>query len=349
MLEAIPASAVRKRLQLPRKPSRKAGATLGDVARAAGVSTASASRALGRPEAVSAPVRERVLAAARRLNYIPNLAARTLAGRRSGVVGLLVDNLSEPLAAAVACSLDRALERAGFTLAIATGVAKSADAPSRVRSLLGRGMDALVSWESAFPSSSEAQRGSASIPWLVFGENGETAATLSASLGRRRGAVLGCRYLASLGHTRLAILARPNALATRAAREALGAATLLVAETDGGCSGAEGMRAAFQMLFDRRDAPTAMLCASDLQAASALRECHRRGIAVPRELSIVGFGDSELARETWPALTTLRIPVEEIGVWAAQAILLMLQGDTPEPLDPAPKLVVRESTAEAPS
>ncbi|HEX7270884.1 MAG TPA: LacI family DNA-binding transcriptional regulator [Casimicrobiaceae bacterium] len=333
---------------MERETSRRPVAALGDVARAAGVSTASASRALSRPEAVSAHLRARVLAAARRLNYVPNLAARTLAGRRSGVVGLLVDNLSEPLAAAVACSFDRALEQAGFTLAIATGAAKNADASRRMRTLLGRGVDALVSWETALPSSSEAQGGSASIPWLVFSESDEAAATFSAGIGRRRGAVLGCRYLASLGHSRLAILASPNAPTARAAREALGTATLLVAQVDCGRSGAEGIRAAIQTLFDRRDAPTALLCASDLQAASALRECHRRGIAVPRELSIVGFGDSELARETWPALTTLRIPVEEIGAWATQTILLSLHGGTPEPFDPAPKLVVRESTAEAP-
>ncbi|HTP46883.1 MAG TPA: LacI family DNA-binding transcriptional regulator [Casimicrobiaceae bacterium] len=333
---------------MEQKAPRKPAAALRDVARAAGVSTASASRALSRPEAVSAHLRERVLAAARRLDYVPNLAARTLARRRSGVVGLLVDDLSEPLAAAVAGSLDRALEKAGLTLAIATGVAKGAETAGRVRTLLGRGVDALVSWETALASSAEEQRESASIPWLVFGESDESPATLSAGVGRRSGAVLGCRYLASLGHTRLAILARQNAPAARAAREALGTATLLVAEADCGRSEAEGMRAAIQTLFDRHDAPTAVLCASDLQAASALRECHRRGIAVPRELSIVGFGDSDLARETWPALTTLRIPVEEIGAWAAQAILLMLQGDTPEPLDPAPKLVVRESTAEAP-
>jgi DNA-binding LacI/PurR family transcriptional regulator len=262
---------------------------------------------------------------------------------------MFVDMLSEPLAAAVACSVDRALERAGYSLVIATGTVGDVDASRRVRSLIGRGVDALLSWEGTLPSLRKTSPGAQAIPWLAFSDSDATAGTFRAGVGRRKGAVLACRYLLSLGHLRVGAIGSTDGAATSALRETLGAgaARLLTAEPGDGRPEMDAVLA-MQTLLDATDAPTAILCSSDLQAATLLRECHRQGVAVPRELSIVGFGDSGLARQTWPALTTVRLPVEEIGAWAAEAIVVMLRGGAPGAFDPLPKLVVRESTAEAP-
>jgi DNA-binding LacI/PurR family transcriptional regulator len=281
---------------------------------------------------------------------VPNLAARTLAGRRSGVVGMIVGTLTDPLAAAVACAVDRALDRAGYTLAIATGGASDAEVSSRVRELLGRGVDALLSWEGSLPPAGRAAGRAQHVPWIAFGESGETAGAVPAEIGRRKGAVLTCRYLASLGHARVGAISTVDAAGTSAMRETLGASggKLLTPEPRGRDAAPEEVREAARAVLDLPEPPTAVVCSSDLHAAMVLRECHRRGIDVPRELSIIGFGDSELARETWPALTTLRVPTEEIGAWAAKALVAMLRGVVPAAFDPAPKLVIRESTAEAP-
>ena len=320
--------------------------TLSDVARAAGVSTASASRALRRPDAVSAALRERILAAAERLGYVPNLAARTLAGRRSGVVGMLVETLSDPLAAAVTCAVDQALDRSGYSLAIATGGSSAANASARVRELLGRGVDALVSWEGAPSAGRTAVTTGKAVPWLAFDESGETAGAFLAAIGRRKGAMLACRYLVSLGHGRIGGLGRVEPALASAIREMLDTigGELLTPGPQDSRADAEAGRTAARALLDLPRPPTAVICSSDLQAAAVLRECHRLGIAVPGQLSIIGFGDTALARETWPALTTLRVPAEEIGTWAADAVVAMLRGVAPTAFDPAPKLVVREST-----
>ena len=107
--------------------------TLRDVARAAGVSTASASRALARPQAVSEELRGRILAAAGRLGYAPNLAARALVAGRSGLVAMLVDTLIEPLAAAAVAEMQRSLGREGYSLIIATTGGVREEALARAR------------------------------------------------------------------------------------------------------------------------------------------------------------------------------------------------------------------------
>jgi LacI family transcriptional regulator len=99
------------------------------------------------------------------------------------------------------------------------------------------------------------------------------------------------------------------------------------------------------MLLDRSDRPTAIACASDIHALAVLRECRARGIEVPGDVSVVGFGDTELARHTWPSLTTVRIAVADLAAGAVATLVAMLAAETVEMPGPAVKLVVRESTA----
>src|SRR5215468_1404927 len=122
--------------------------TLRDVARAAGVSTASASRAIARPEVVSEQLRERILAAAGRLGYSPNLAARALVARRSGLVAMLLDAPIEPLRAAALAAIERELARAGYALLVATARGPE-DALARSGDLLGRGVEGVICWSAA--------------------------------------------------------------------------------------------------------------------------------------------------------------------------------------------------------
>src|SRR5262249_26003816 len=95
------------------------------------------------------------------------------------------------------------------------------------------------------------------------------------------------------------------------------------------------------------NAPTALACGSDLVAAAALRECEAHGIAVPRRLSVIGFGDTELARHTRPILSTLRIPAAEAGVAGADFLLAALRGEALATPRLGTKVVARESTGPA--
>jgi LacI family transcriptional regulator len=320
---------------------------LRDVARAAGVSVASASRALARPEVVSAELRGRIGAAAERLGYVPNLAARRLAGSHSGLVGLLVSGSPDALAAAAVAAIDRQLGRVGYGLVVAH-CDGATGALARAREMLGRGVDALLAWDpsGALPAIADCAARH-STPWLVLGEAEETRAPGSGAVGRRRGAALGCRYLQSLGHQRFAAVEARAPGVAHGLRDALGRrakeAMVEPAPETGELPGA------LARMLDRRSPPTAVICGGDDRATAVLRACHAQGISVPGEVSVLGFGDSEAGRLAWPALSTVRVALDDVATGAAESLLSMLGGAAPGTIEGAVKLVVRESTAAPPS
>ena len=319
--------------------------TLRDVARAAGVSTASASRAIARPESVSEELRVRILAAAGRLGYAPNLAARALAARRSGLIGMLIDRHMEQLCAAVVAEIDQALSRAGYSLLVATTNGTAEESLARGREMLGRGVEALISWSAGDGIALEEYMAGRSVPWIVFDRPVRRAPALPATSGRGSGAVLACRYLLSLGHRRFGTVAAVGADIAEEVRAILGADEGTAIES---CSVADGSdldaaQAAAGELLDRAEA-TAIVCSSDLLALGALRECALRELSVPGEISLVGFGDSPLARCAWPPLTSVRVSAEEIAAATTEALGLLLAGGSPPPMEVGAKLVIRDST-----
>ena len=323
-------------------------AKLRDVARAAGVSTASASRALGAPHLVSPTLRARILAAAERLGYVPNLAARSLATRRSGLVGVLAGSLDEPLTAGLVEVLDTELRRAGYGIALAFVGRNAVETAARIRGLLAQGSEGLiVLTEAALSPDAVKTLEAHGVPCLILGQaDGNRSKD---GMGLRAGAVLAGRYLLSLGHRRIGVLPAERSGIDAALREALGTAAILLGAKPLGDRRNDGMQDALADLLDRSDPVTAILCQSDSQAMAALRACHAKGVAVPTQISIVGFGDTDLAKHTWPSLTTVRVSLNDIGTCAVAALLAMLGGEAVPAIEPAVKLVVRESTAAAPA
>jgi LacI family transcriptional regulator len=106
---------------------------------------------------------------------------------------------------------------------------------------------------------------------------------------------------------------------------------------------------ALARMLDRRSPPTAVICGGDDRATAVLRACHAQGISVPGEVSVLGFGDSEAGRLAWPALSTVRVALDDVATGAAESLLSMLGGAAPGTIEGAVKLVVRESTAAPPS
>ena len=165
----------------------------------------------------------------------------------------------------------------------------------------------------------------------------------SFSVGRRQGAVLAARYLQGLGHRRFAVIAHPDGDAADAVRQVLAAASLPVEVLDPGHD-VDAAQAAIGALLEQHEPPTAVICASDVQALAALRECAIRNVEVPQRLSVIGFGDAEFARRSYPALSTIRFAAAELGVRVAQAVLARLKGDESAVSEVAVKLIAREST-----
>jgi LacI family transcriptional regulator len=318
--------------------------TLRDVARAAGVSTASASRALAGEGSVSAELQARIMAAAARLGYQANLAARALVSGRSRLVGIVAETLADPLIAAVVEQLERGLSAHRYSTLLAT-----AGSPERslaaTRALIGRGAEALV-FAGLGPLPAEIDMVvTHKLPWLEVSD-APGAAELAIDVGRRQGGALAGRYLLELGHRCYGVVGR------RGAGVRLGVAGTL-AQSDSGrllpdtpirSEGPDSIGSAMRALLDGDERPTALICASDLEALAAVRECSMRGIIVPGDLAIVGFGDEEFARYVVPALTTIRVSAAAIGAHGAEMLLARLAGGLPLSFEPPVKLVVRHST-----
>ncbi len=275
-------------------------ATLRDVARAAGVSTASASRALAGEGSVSAELHARITAAAARLGYQANLAARALVSGRSRLVGIVAETLTDPLIAAVVEQLERGLGAHRYGTLLATGGSPERSLAA-TRTLIGRGAEALV-FAGVGPLPAELDLvATHKLPWLEVSD-APGAAGLGIDIGRRQGGALAGRYLLELGHRRYGVVGRRGA----AVRE--GVAGTLAASDSGrllpdiatGGESDDSIRSAMRALLDGDERPTALICGSDAEALAAVRECSMRGIIVPGDLAIVGFGATMSSRDTRP-------------------------------------------------
>ncbi|NEE03895.1 LacI family DNA-binding transcriptional regulator [Phytoactinopolyspora halotolerans] len=347
---------------------RGRGVTLADVAKAAGVSKTTVSNAYNRPDQLSAQLRGRVLDVASELGYPgPDPIAVTFSRRRAGAIGLVFDDpltfaLTDPAEVLFVTGIGEVCERAGVGLAfIPLGPHEDLirqtlvdgfichcdiDGDSRVDVAISRGLPVVVVDGPARPGAGHV------------------------GVEDREGAAAAARHLLELGHRRLAVLtaslhgdgfsgradlARQETARYHVSRERLGGyraeiegAGLRWADVPVVEASPYGREAAYHacaQLLDSSDRPTGLLAASDEFALGALRAAAERGIAVPEQLSIVGFDDAPPAAWSTPALTTIRQPHGEKGQAAAEQLL----GLRPiEDVTYSTELVVRSSTAPPP-
>ena len=310
--------------------------SLADVARAAKVSTASSSRALARPELVSEAVLARVSDAAALLGYVANAAARSLSTRKSGLIGAVLSDPADPVVLQMLEAAERSLSAHGVGILIRAARA-GAPAAACAQALAARGVDGLL-----FTLGRDAgpRAGSQAAPCRRMRAKARSASAAGEPI-ERRGLALACAYLQQLGHRRVGIIGRRRGEGARSARVIAGKATMHRTSADS-LDDAVAVRTAVQQLIE--NAATAIVASSDVAAAAALRECRALGLAVPRQISVTGCGDTPVARCLDPQLTSVRLPASASGQAAADWLVAALAGREfawPElPL----KLVVREST-----
>jgi len=337
-------------INIGKRRPRRGGcqATLTDVARAAAVSTASASRALSRPEAVSDELRARVSNAANTLGYIPNSAARALACRRPGSVGVVTGNFDDPGMAPALGALEARLTGAGWDLLLCSG-GKDATPLAGARALVSRGVGALVFMGVALPTELREVRGIQRLPCISVDRSDRTGFTANAGLDLGRAGKLIADYLGQLGHRCMAVVTDPRS----------GVGALLVEALRGDRDldrslpeimniGDEPIAEGILRWLALPNSPTAAICASDATALAVMHACARRGIDVPARLSVIGFGDSPLARWVSPALTSVRIPARAAGMAAADYLVARFADRIPELAEWPVKLVIRGSTGPLP-
>ena len=327
-----PARTRRRRANVPSQMPK-----LEDIARAAGVSTATVSRALNNPASVSEALREKVSNKVMELGYVPSGAARALASNRSFTVGAVIPTLNNAIFAASISAFEATLSAAGYTLLVTVSNYDQQHEIEQIRRLLERGVDALMVVGLDHLDEAWVLLERTNCPVVAIWGHDPDAPVPCMGFDNAAAAAAAVDHLVQLGHERIAMIAgvskgNDRAIARRrGVEEALRQHGLPVDPAlfvERPYSHADG-REAFAHLMDRGAPPTAIVCGNDVLAMGAIFEAQARGISVPGDVSIIGFDNLPITEHLQPALTTLDVPSQQMGEAAAEAITDYLRDGTP--------------------
>jgi DNA-binding LacI/PurR family transcriptional regulator len=338
--------------QDPVKIARRRAVTMDDVAREAGVSRALVSLVIRESPKVSEKRRTRVLAAAERLGYRPNVMARRLASRQTRTIGVLLDDLQNPFFPETVDGMFEAAEELGYQLLIGTGRRLAAGERSAVNAFLEHRADGIVLVSPRLKLAEILSIGR-TTPTVLVARSVRASTLDSVANDDVAGAKLALQHLAELGHTRIAHIDGGRAAGGPPRRAGYlremrqrGLAPWVV---PGDFTEAAGVCAA-ELLLGADELPTAVFAANDLVAAGALDRFEDAGLRVPEDISIVGYDNTFLAALHHMSLTTIHQPRPEIGRLALNTLVERIDGvrATAVHLKLEPTLVVRATTGPPP-
>lgn len=333
------------------------GTNLAKVAAHAGVSLATASRVLnGGARVVSESLRARVLAAAQELQYVPNAQAQALARASNAIVGVLVHDMSDPYFSEILRGIQRVATNANRLVITSNSYRDPERELEYVRLLHAHRVDALILAGSGLDTLEYSQQMAQHI--AVFTNTGGRVVLI----GRHQipgdtilpdnfgGAYQLATYFAQLGHRRIGVIAGPALLTTthdrlEGFRCGLVAAGIVLHNHEvvtGDFSRDSGVAATHQLLTQSPDI-TAIFAHNDVMAVGALVALRQRGIAVPQQMTVAGFDDIPVAEDVTPALTTVRVPMVELGVHA-MTMALSTTSDAFRTVQCATELVIRATS-----
>lgn len=326
--------------------------TITDVARAAGVSVATVSKAINDRDGVSASTHAHVLSVVAELGYESSLVATSMRRGRTHVIGVLVAEF-EPFALQLLQGVSTALQGTAYDVLAYAGTVSAGDHLGWERRSLSRLGGTLI--DGAILVTPTTMPAQASVPIVAVDPHTGPDGPATVAVLNVDGARAATEHLITLGHRRIAHLRGRTDLESAHQREAgyrqaLEAAGIRVDPAliiDGGYRAASATAGAHALL-DLTDRPTAVFAANDLTAIEMIRVAAERGLSTPDDLSVVGFDDVPQASSHTPQLTTVRQPLVEMGASAVRVLLSMLEGGDPEHVRMPAELVVRASTA-APS
>jgi LacI family transcriptional regulator len=340
----------------PARASRTESVTIRDVAREASVSVATVSRVLNGKGPVHAVTERRIREAARRLRYVPHGGARSLIMRRTQTIGVLLPDLFGEFFSELIRGIDVAARHAGYHLLVSGSHGDRLEMEAMARAMRGR-VDGLVVLVPDVRQPALRQNLPDQFPVVLL--NSPAAADFdSVRIDNHGGAAAMVAHLAGLGHRRIAFIGGPpgNHDATerrRGYRRALRRAGLPLSkelEIPGDFREESGYDAC-RLLLALDPRPTAVFAANDSMAVGLLYASREAGVSVPRELAITGFDDIPIARFVTPPLTSVRVPIADLGTCAAQRLLEIFEARGPiRPLHTtiSTTLVVRASCGSTP-
>lgn len=350
MKNATPATA-------PRNASRRpaAVASMQEVARRAGVSPATVSRAFNSPEQLNQATLKRVTEAAQALRYQPNGVARSLRRSRSMAIGAVIPSFRHGYFGSMVQGLQAGCRNGGYSLLIANSDYDEKKELDAVHAMIRQGVDGLVLVGVQRDPELTQLLEQGGIPAIVTWSYSREVPSIG--FDHRKAMAMATRHLIDLQHERFAVIMAFLRVSDRERERLAGIEDALAAKglplrpdqiVFAGGSGLQDGRNAMRALLQRNPETTAVVCANDLLAAGALMECRAQGIAVPERLSITGYSDLEVAAAMDPGITTVSTPSERLGLMAAEWLARKLAGEAVvDSCELETQLIIRGSTGPA--
>jgi LacI family transcriptional regulator len=323
--------------------------TIREVSSLAGVSISTVSRVLNDTAPVAPETKERVLAAVKELEYQPNAFARSLVTKRSGYLGVTVNEISSLFFGALLKGIEDKAESVGMQLIVSSGHARKDQERRAIHFLYQRRPDALIVEVEALSNEELKELAREGFPFVVMGRYVEGLP--SVYLDNEAGGRMATEYLLGQGHRNIAHISGPMYMQDSQARlsgykQALESYNLTFNERlvlEGDFSERKGQEKTRELLSRSKDF-TAMFAADDQTAAGAMRALREAGLQVPEDVSIIGYDDILFAEFLHPLLTTIRQPLSDMGQAAADIALALMNGRETEVIRRfEPQLIIRES------
>ena len=328
--------------------------TIRDVAALAGVSVATVSRALAGNPRVTEATRERVVAAATELHYRPNAVAAAMRTGRTGTVGLVIGDITNPFMTRLAHHVETEVRRRGWVLAMACGMEDAVEQEAVTTMLLRQRIDGLLIVLAANPTPNLMNLINAGTPMVAIDREAgdDPAATILADPSSALTDL--AAHLAEQGYRRPALISGPADVSTGRPRAEIAHTALLgrgfepasVTIVEGDFSVASGARAA-ESLLAAPQPPDVIIALSNLMTQGALEVLHRHGIDVGPQIGLVGYDDEPWFAIARPSITAVTQPIEALATTGVRTLADLIDGRAVDPLPPplpGSRLVVRDST-----
>jgi LacI family gluconate utilization system Gnt-I transcriptional repressor len=306
--------------------------TLAEIAKLAGVSPVTVSRAINTPKLVKPHTLEAIERVIARAGYVPNLLAGGLASRKTRLIAAIVPSVSSTIFAETIEGLNAELVAAGYQLMLGLSGYDTKRELELTRAILARRPDGIILTGISHLKETRAMLAGAGLPIVEIWDSTPSPLDTAVGFSHHDVGALVAEYFHAKGHKRFAQIGAndPRAKQRRDGfvdrLKGIANVELSTIDMSSPASFRDG-REAMGELLDRGGSRLAVFCSSDVVAHGALTEANARGCRIPEDLAIIGFGDMDFTPYTHPALTTVRIDRRDIGTKAAQAILKRVSGD----------------------
>ena len=305
-------------------------------------------------ETIPQETKDRIFEAAKKFNYRPNFIARSLRSARTYTLGVLAPEISSGYAAEVLAGVEEHLLKEGYFYFVASHHHRQELLKRYTQLLMERCVEGLIAVDTPHLANQAS-------PTVCVSGHDNTPGVTNITLDHERAAVLGLGHLIELGHRRIAAIkgqdfssdteVRWAAICDVAKRMEVPIEPELTSQLEGDSPSPETGYLATKLLLERREPFTALFTFNDVSAIGAIRSLREAGLGVPEDVSVVGFDDIPAAAYNYPALTTIKQPLRQMGKLAAEHLLKRIsngaQAEFPEEVMVEPELVVRQSTARA--